>query len=112
LKKEDLHIQVEDDRILYISHSSQPKEEAARDGDAAAAASSSQSKEQPPSNFIRKFKLPETVDVKEIKAEVTNETLTVTVPKRKTKSPEARKIDVSDGAVAAAPAAIPSTSTA
>jgi HSP20 family protein len=100
LKKEDLLIQVEDDRILYISHSNQPKEEAAKEGDAAAA-STSQPQEQAPSSscsFMRKFKLPETSDVEQIKAEVINETLTVTVPKRQTKTPEARKIDVSDDA--------------
>jgi len=58
-----------------------------------------------------KFKLPETSDVEQIKAEVVNETLTVTVPKRKTKTPEARKIDVSDGAVVVDPIN-PSTSEA
>jgi len=98
LKKEDLHIQVEDDRILDISYSDQPKDEAAKDGDAAAA-STSQLKEQAPSGFLRKFKLPETADAQEIQAEVTNETLTVTVPKRKTKLLEAREIAVSDGAI-------------
>lgn len=111
LKKEDLHIQVEDDRTLYISYSNQPKEaQEAKDvkdvkegNEEESAATDAQSKEQKPSNctFMQKFKLPENADLEEIKAEVANETLTVTVPKRKPKSPETRKIEVSDGEAAA-----------
>lgn len=99
LKKEDLHIQVEDDRTLYISYSNQPTEEA-KAGEGKAATDSSQSKEQKPGScrFMRKFKLPETAVLEEIKAEVTNETLTVTVPKREVKPAEARRIEVSEGA--------------
>lgn len=133
LKKEDLQIQVEDDRTLYISYSNQPKE-TAKDEDSAkegeAAATDAQSKEQKSTgscSFMRKFKLPETADLEQIKAEVTNETLTVTVPKLKTKAPERRKIEISEGAAAAStaqeakaaetsseqqPSAKPSTSTA
>lgn len=110
LKKEDLHIQVEDDRTLYISYSNQPKEEAdqeakgvkeGKEGEAAPA--DAQSKERKPGvcSFMRKFKLPENADLELIKAEVANETLTVAVPKRKPKSPEARKIEVSEGGAAA-----------
>ena len=106
LKKENLHIQVEDDRTLYISYSNQPKEEAVKgteEGKEAKeeedAADSSQSKEQKSGScsFMRKFKLPENADLEQIKAEVTDETLTVTMPKRKPKSPETRNIEVSEG---------------
>jgi HSP20 family protein len=101
LKKEDLHVQVEDDRTLYISYGNQPKEEA-KEGEVPFAGTS-QSKEQK-SSFMRKFQLPENADLEQIKAEVANETLTVTVPKRKPKSPEIRSIEVSE---AGAPATNP-----
>ena len=108
LKKEDLQIHVEEDRTLYISYSNQPKVEA-KEGKATPA--SSQPKEQKPGSFsfMRKFKLPENADVEQIKAEVVNETLTVTVPKRKMKPAEARRIEVSEGAAAAASQATSST---
>jgi HSP20 family protein len=103
LKKEDLHIRVEDDRTLYISYNNQPKE--VKEGEEAA--TDSQSKGQKPSScsFMRKFKLPENADVEQIKAEFINETLTVTVPKRKMKLAEARRIEISEGATSQATSA-------
>jgi HSP20 family protein len=100
LKKEDLHVQVEDDRTLYISYGNQPKEDAkdaAEEGEASADRSQSKEQKSGGCSFKRKFKLPENAELEQIKAEVTNETLTVTVPKRKPKSPEIRNIEVSEG---------------
>ncbi|KAG0611318.1 hypothetical protein M758_7G131900 [Ceratodon purpureus] len=107
LKKEDLHVQVEDDRTLYISYNNQPKEEPLdtvndvkeTKGAGEAATHTPPSKEQKSGgcSFMRKFKLPENADLEQIKAEVVNETLTVTVPKRKSKSPVTRNIEVSEG---------------
>ena len=96
MKKEDLQIQVEDDRTLYISYSKvQPNEGTVKEGEAAAAAAAKDAQKPPKSEFMRKFKLPETADVEQIKAEVTNETLTVTVPKLKLKASERRRIEIS-----------------
>lgn len=102
LKKEDLQIQVEDDRTLYIKYSNEPKETAKEGEKEAAAATETQAKEQRFTSFMRKFKLPETADLEQITAEVTNETLTVTVPKLKVKAADPRKIEISEGANAAA----------
>lgn len=102
LKKEDLHIQVEEDRTLYISYSNQPNDEA-KEGEAAIDSSQSKDSKKPGSfSFMRKFKLPENADLEQIKAEVINETLTVTVPKLKMKPAEARRIKVSEGATSEA----------
>ena len=109
LKKEDLQIQVEEDRTLYVSYSNQPNETAkikdsdsAKQGEdaAAAAATADKPSQEQKISFMRKFKLPETADLEQIKAEVTNETLTVTVPKLKMKAAEPRKIEISEGVVA------------
>ncbi|KAG0564653.1 hypothetical protein KC19_8G128500 [Ceratodon purpureus] len=107
LKKEDLHVQVEDDRTLYISYNNQPKEgpqdaakgvkESKAAGEAATRTSPSKEQKSGGCSFMRKFKLPENADLEQIKAEVVNETLTVTVPKRKPKSAESRSIEVSEG---------------
>lgn len=50
---------------------------------------------------MRKLKLPETADLEQIKAEVTNETFTVTVPKLKPKASEPRKIDITEAIASA-----------
>lgn len=108
LKKEELNIQIED-RTLYLSYNSESKMDA-KEGEAP---SDSQCKEKKPTScsFMRKFKLPENADMEQIKADVTDETLTITIPKLTMKSPEVRKIPVRDGdAAAAAAAATPHTS--
>ncbi|KAG0608014.1 hypothetical protein M758_8G071500 [Ceratodon purpureus] len=114
LKKEDLHVQVEDDRTLYISYNNQPKEDSPQDavkdvketkeaGEAATDTSPSKEQKSGGCSFMRKFKLPENADLEQIKAEVVNETLTVTVPKRKPKAPETRSIEVIEGEAPATP---------
>lgn len=106
LKKEDLNVQI-DDRILYISYNSEPKIDKKEDE----ALSSSQSKEKKSGScsFKRKFKLPENADLEQIKADVTNETLTITVPKLAMKSPEICIINVKSSDPAATPHATSST---
>ena len=87
MKKDDVCVQVEDDRTLYVSYSDHQLKE----GETAATSDKLQKH-----GFMRKFKLPEDAEVEQIKAEVVDETLTVTVPKRKM---EARRvIEVSEGA--------------
>ena len=87
MKKEDVCVQVEDDRTLYISCSDHQLKE----GETAATSEKLQKH-----GFMRKFKLPENAEVEQIKAEVVDETLTVTVPKRKMDA--RRVIEVSEGA--------------
>uniref|UniRef100_A0A7I4F7L3 SHSP domain-containing protein n=2 Tax=Physcomitrium patens TaxID=3218 RepID=A0A7I4F7L3_PHYPA len=94
MKKEELNIQIED-RTLYLSHNSEPKM-GTKEGESS---SDSQCTEKKPASctFMRTFKLPENADLEQIKANVTNETLTITIPKLTMKSPEVRKINVRDG---------------
>nr|PNR59387.1 hypothetical protein PHYPA_002178 [Physcomitrium patens] len=56
-------------------------------------------KKQASRSFVRKFKWPENADMEQIKADVTNKTLIITMPKLTMKSPEVCKIDMRDGDV-------------
>ena len=82
-----MHVQVEDDRTLYISYS----DHQLKGGERAATSDKLQKH-----GFMRKFKLPENAEVEQIRAEVAEETLKVTVPKRKMDA--RRVIQVSEGA--------------
>ena len=82
-----MSVQVEDDRTLYINYRDHQLK-----GEERAATFDKLQKH----GFMRKFKLPENAEVEQIRAEVADETLTVTVPKRKMDT--RRVIEVSEGA--------------
>ncbi|PPD95330.1 hypothetical protein GOBAR_DD07666 [Gossypium barbadense] len=68
LKKEEVKVEVEDDRVLQISGER---------------------------NFMRRFRLPENVKMDQVKASMENGVLTVTVPKMEVKKPDVKAIDIS-----------------
>ncbi|KAM0025989.1 17.6 kDa class I heat shock protein [Helianthus debilis subsp. tardiflorus] len=45
--------------------------------------------------FLRRFRLPENAKADEVKAQMENGVLTVTVPKKEVKKPEVKAIDIS-----------------
>ncbi|KAK8344979.1 hypothetical protein V6Z11_A07G117200 [Gossypium hirsutum] len=70
LKKEEVKVEVEDDRVLQISGEGIGK-------------------------FMRRFRLPENAKMDQIKASMENGVLTVTIPKLEVKKPDVKSIEVS-----------------
>ena len=87
LKKEEVKVEVEDDRVLQIS--GERKREQEDKGDTWHRVERSSGK------FLRRFRLPENAKVDEVKAGMENGVLTVTVPKVEIKKPEVKSIDIS-----------------
>lgn len=97
LKKEDIQIQIQDDRTLHISvgHSKQEMKEG--DDDEAMTSQHEDHRDAIRIRFARKFRLPEDADADQINAGFDNSMLTVNIPKRKLLSPQARRIEVDGG---------------
>ncbi|KAL0341331.1 UNVERIFIED_CONTAM: class I heat shock protein [Sesamum calycinum] len=87
LRKEEVKVQLEDDRILQIS--GERKREMEEKGD------TWHRVERSSGRFTRRFRLPENAKVEEVKACMENGVLTVTVPKVEAKKPEVKSIDIS-----------------
>ncbi|KAK4403337.1 class I heat shock protein 3 [Sesamum angolense] len=88
LRKEEVKVELEDDRILQIS--GERKREMEEKGD------TWHRVERSSGLFTRRFRLPENAKVEEVKACMENGVLTVTVPKVEAKKPEVKSIDISD----------------
>ncbi|GJS22345.1 17.3 kDa class I heat shock protein-like protein [Tanacetum coccineum] len=73
LKKEEVKVEVEDDRVLQIS--GERTKESEEKGD------TWHRVERSSGRFMRRFRLPENAKVEEVKANMENGVLTVTVPK-------------------------------
>ncbi|KAH7404819.1 hypothetical protein KP509_15G044800 [Ceratopteris richardii] len=73
LSKEDVKVLVEDGRVLQIS--GQRKEEESSSGD------KWHRIERAEGSFLRRFRLPNNANIEEVKADMKNGVLTVTVPK-------------------------------
>lgn len=86
LKKEDIKVELEDDRVLQISGEISRQDE--RKGDRW------HTVERSHGRFLRRFTLPDNAHTDLVNAKVEDGVLTVTVPKIQTKSPEQRTIDV------------------
>ncbi|XP_037491421.1 17.3 kDa class I heat shock protein [Jatropha curcas] len=89
LKKEEVKVEVEDDRILQISGERNRNVEKEDKNDTWHRVERSSGK------FMRRFRLPENAKMDQIKASMENGVLTVTVPKEEIKKPDVKAIDIS-----------------
>lgn len=87
LKKEEVKVEVEDDRVLQISGERNREQEEKND--------KWHRVERSSGKFLRRFRLPENAKMEEIKANMENGVLTVTVPKAEEKKPQVKSIDIS-----------------
>ncbi|KAJ0020883.1 hypothetical protein Pint_32708 [Pistacia integerrima] len=87
LKKEEVKVEVEDDRVLQICGQRKIEKEDKNDTWHRVERSSGQ--------FSRRFRLPENVKMDQIKASMENGVLTVTVPKVEMKKTNVKAIDIS-----------------
>ena len=87
LKKEEVKVEVEDDRVLQISGERNREKEEKGD--------TWHRVERSSGRFMRRFKLPEDAKVDQVKAAMENGVLTVTVPKEGAKKPDVKSIEIS-----------------
>ncbi|KAK4480242.1 hypothetical protein RD792_013306 [Penstemon davidsonii] len=87
LKKEEVKVEVEEGNILQISGERSKEQEEKND--------KWHRIERSSGKFLRRFRLPENAKLEEIKANMENGVLTVTVPKQEVKKPEVKAIDIS-----------------
>lgn len=87
LKKEEVKVEVEDDRVLQIS--GERNKEVEDMGDTWHRVERSSGK------FVRRFRLPENAKVDQVKAAMENGVLTVTVPKVEVKKRDVKSIQIS-----------------
>ncbi|GMY10976.1 18.5 kDa class I heat shock protein [Fagus crenata] len=87
LKKEEVKVEVEDDRVLQISGERNVEKEDKND--------TWHRVERSSGKFLRRFRLPENAKMDQIKAAIENGVLTVTVPKVEMKKPDVKAIQIS-----------------
>ncbi|KAI3429059.1 uncharacterized protein J3R85_008695 [Psidium guajava] len=87
LKKEEVKVEIEDDRVLQISGARNVEKEDKND--------TWHRVERSSGSFMRRFRLPENAKMDQMKAAMENGVLTVTVPKMEVKKPEVKAIDIS-----------------
>ncbi|CAH1438649.1 unnamed protein product [Lactuca virosa] len=87
LKKEEVKVEVEEGRVLQISEERSREHEEKND--------KWHRVERSSGKFLRRFRLPESAKLEEVKASMENGVLTVTVPKAEEKKPEVKSIDIS-----------------
>ncbi|CAL8999086.1 unnamed protein product [Prunus brigantina] len=87
LKKEEVKVEVEDDRVLQISGERNVEKEDKND--------KWHRVERSSGKFLRRFQLPENAKVDEIKAAMENGVLSVTVPKVEVKKADVKAIEIS-----------------
>ncbi|CAN0854576.1 18.2 kDa class I heat shock protein [Linum grandiflorum] len=87
LKKEEIKVEVEEDRVLQISGERNVEKEDKND--------TWHRVERSSGKFMRRFRLPENAKMDEVKAAMENGVLTVTVPKAEVKKPEVKAIEIS-----------------
>ncbi|CAL2263855.1 unnamed protein product [Prunus armeniaca] len=87
LKKEEVKVEVEDDRVLQISGERNVEKEDKND--------KWHRVERSSGKFLRRFQLPENAKVDEIKAAMENGVLSVTVPKAEVKQVDVKPIEIS-----------------
>ncbi|PQM32797.1 18.5 kDa class I heat shock protein [Prunus yedoensis var. nudiflora] len=87
LKKEEVKVELEDNRVLQISGERNVEKEDKND--------KWHRVERSSGKFLRRFQLPENAKVDEIKAAMENGVLSVTVPKAEAKKPDAKAIEIS-----------------
>ncbi|CAL5213334.1 unnamed protein product [Lathyrus oleraceus] len=87
LKKEEVKVEVEDDRVLQISGERSVEKEDKND--------EWHRVERSSGKFLRRFRLPENAKMDKVKASMENGVLTVTVPKEEIKKAELKSIEIS-----------------
>ena len=87
LNKEEVKVEVKDDRVLQISGERKVEKEEKKD--------TWHRVERSSGKFLRKFRLPENAKMDQIKASMENGVLTVTVPKVEVKKPDVKAIEIS-----------------
>ncbi|KAL2979220.1 hypothetical protein AAZX31_13G160700 [Glycine max] len=87
LKKEEVKVQIEDDKVLQISGERNVENEDKND--------TWHRVERSSGKFMRRFRLPENAKVNEVKASMENGVLTVTVPKEEVKNHDVKAIEIS-----------------
>ncbi|GMN23966.1 hypothetical protein TIFTF001_000368 [Ficus carica] len=87
LKKEEVKVEVEEDRVLQISGERKVEKEDKND--------TWHRVERSSGRFQRRFRLPENAKLDQIKASMDNGVLTVTVPKAEVKKPDVKAIEIS-----------------
>lgn len=87
LKKEEVKVEVEEGRVLQISGERSREQEEKSD--------KWHRVERSSGKFLRRFRLPENAKMEQIRANMENGVLTVTVPKEEEKKPEVKSIDIS-----------------
>ncbi|KDP32460.1 hypothetical protein JCGZ_13385 [Jatropha curcas] len=87
LKKEEVKVEIEDDRVLQISGERNVDKEDKND--------TWHRVERSSGKFLRRFRLPEIAKMDQVKASMENGVLTVTVPKQEVKKPDVKAIDIS-----------------
>ncbi|XP_021894590.1 17.6 kDa class I heat shock protein 2-like [Carica papaya] len=87
MKKEEVKVEVEDNRVLKISGERHVEEEEKNE--------TWHRVERRSGKFSRRFRLPENVKMEEVKASMENGVLTVTVPKAEVKKPDVKAIEIS-----------------
>ncbi|KAF2294450.1 hypothetical protein GH714_011517 [Hevea brasiliensis] len=87
LKKEEVKVEIEDDRVLQISGERNLEKEEKNDTWHRAERSSGK--------FLRRFRLPENAKMDQVKASMENGVLTVIVPKEEVKKPAVKAIEIS-----------------
>ncbi|XP_011044573.1 PREDICTED: 18.1 kDa class I heat shock protein-like [Populus euphratica] len=86
LKKEEVKVEIEDDRVLRISGERSVEKEDKND--------TWHRVERSSGRFSRRFRLPENAKMDQVKASMENGVLTVTVPKEEVKKPELKAIEI------------------
>ncbi|KAL3530824.1 hypothetical protein ACH5RR_010146 [Cinchona calisaya] len=87
IKKEEVKVEIEDDRVLQISGERSFEKEDKND--------TWHQKERGSGKFMRRFRLPENVKMDKIRAGMENGVLTVTAPKEGVKKADVRSIEIS-----------------
>ncbi|XP_047339199.1 18.1 kDa class I heat shock protein-like [Impatiens glandulifera] len=87
LKKDEVKVEVEEDRVLQISGERNKEQEEKTD--------KWHRLERSSGKFQRRFRLPENAKMEQIKATMENGVLKVTVPKEPENKPEVKSIDIS-----------------
>ncbi|KAJ6409000.1 hypothetical protein OIU84_008654 [Salix udensis] len=88
LRKEEVKVQIEDDRVLQISGERNVEKEDRND--------TWHRVERSSGKFMRRFRLPENTKMNQVKASMENGVLTVTVPKEEAvKKPGVKNIEIS-----------------
>ncbi|KAJ7954168.1 Class I heat shock protein [Quillaja saponaria] len=87
LKKEEVKVEIEDDRVLQISGERKIEKEDKND--------KWHRVERSSGKFLRSFRLPENAKIEQVKASMENGVLTVTVPKEEAKKRDVKAIEIS-----------------